>query len=485
MNFILLFLIPSILAIFTLPFIVHRRLASWWSATLATLSFAFSISLMIHAYSHVGILFFLHQWLLCDKLSAFFIGLNSFITMTTSFYAIRYLANESQLLLHKLTYRFYHTFFHLFTFSMFIVSLSNNIGLMWIAMELATISSVVLVALNQTREALEAAWKYLILCGVGIGLALLGTSIIYFSAQPYLNNQQALLWTSLITQASHLSPVLLSIAFVFLFVGYGTKVGFFPLHNWLPDAHAQGPSPISALLSGLLLNVALFAILRYKLILMHTAVANFASYLLILFGFFNLLFAAFSLLRQRQLKRLLAYSSMEHLGIISIALGLGTPLAYLAGFLHMMMHSLSKTAAFFSAGNIMQRFHTQTISQLKGLCICAPVNGWCLLLSSFAILGLPPSGLFISELLLILAIITTHTWLVIPFVLGIVIAFVALFSKIQNLAFSATPTVYQPIHNSRQLTWPVILHLSLVWIAGFWLPLVWLKPIVYALMQGI
>lgn len=484
MNSIALLLIPSVLAIITLPIIVNRRLAAYWSATLATFSFLVAIPLIIKSYEMTQPIFFLHQWLFCDKLSAFFVGLNTLITMTTCFYAISYLNNEPQEKLHGLIYRFYHMFFHIFTLSMLLVTLSNNIGFMWIAMELATISSVVLVGLYQTPEALEAAWKYLILCGVGIGLALLGTVIIYFAAHPYLPGEQGLLWTSLLTQAPHFSSKLLAVAFVFLFIGYGTKVGFFPLHNWLPDAHAEGPSPISALLSGLLLNIALLAILRFKLILDYTTLAHFVSFLLLLFGFINLLFAALSLLRQRELKRLFAYSSIEHMGLISIALGLGTPLAYLAGFLHILMHSLSKTAAFLSSGAIIQRFHTQTMSQLKGLSSSVPISGWCILLSSFIILGMPPSGLFFSEILLILATLETHFWLLIPLLLGLGISFLAIFSRIQSVVFSAHPTPIQPLHDTQHLSWPVILHLVLAISAGLWIPLFFIQPVITLLMQG-
>ncbi len=484
MNFILLFTLPSIIAVLTLPFIRNRNTAAYYSAMLTTLSFILSIPLMIQCYHQIEPIFSLNQWLFCDKLSAFFIGLNSFIAMTTSFYAISYLNNEPRTVLHPLTYRFYHTFFHLFTLSMLIVILSNNIGLMWIAMELATISSVILVALYQTQEALEAAWKYLILCGVGIGFALLGTAILYFSAHSYLSSNQGLLWTALVKQAPHFSTKLTAIAFVFLFIGYGTKVGFFPLHNWLPDAHAEGPSPVSALLSGLLLNVALLAILRFKLMLAHTAIAAFPNQLLLLFGFVSLLFAAFSLLRQRKLKRLFAYSSMEHLALISIAFGIATPLAYVAGLLHIAIHSLSKTAVFYSCGNIIQRFHTQTLSQLKGLTTTVPLHGWCLLLSSFVLLGLPPSGLFFSELFLIIAVLHTMAWLLIPLVIGLVIAFIAIFSKMQHVAFSEHPTNYQSLKDTKQLAWPVMLHLGLVMLCGLWLPLRFIHPVIHLLMQG-
>lgn len=484
MNTIALILLPSLIALFVLPWISQRLWAARISAILATLSFVAASVLIYHVYHDPQPVFFLKRWFLCDRLSTLFIGLNTFITMTTSFYAISYFYHEPKEKLHLKVYRFYHTFFHLFTFSMLLVLLSNNIGVLWIAMELATISSVVLVALYQTREALEAAWKYLILCGVGIGLALLGTVIIYFTAQPLLSASEGLLWTSLLQVAPQMSAKLLSIAFVFLFIGYGTKVGFFPLHNWLPDAHAEGPSPISALLSGLLLNIALFAILRFKLILTQTSVNHFASLLLLLFGFANLLFAALSLLRQRKIKRLLAYSSIEHMGLASIALSFGTPLGYLAGLLHMLMHSLSKTAAFFSSGAIIQRYHTQTISQLRGLLSNTPLLGWCLLLSTLAILGMPPSGLFISEMLLIIATLQVHPWLLIPLIISLIIAFMAILIKIQRMVFSKTPLSLPTIPKQQHLHWPILLHLSLVMLAGLWVPLFLLKPAMNVLLHG-
>ena len=484
MNPILLFLIPSVAAIVTLPLIKNRRLASNVSAFFSTLSFLFAIKLVMNAYTQSEPLFFFHQWLFCDKLSAFFILLNSFIALTTSFYAISYLNNESRTTLYYLIYRFYHTFFHIFTFSMLVVILSNNIGLMWIAMELATIASVVLVALYQTSEALEAAWKYLILCGVGIGLALLGTIILYFAAHHYLPGEQGLLWTALATHASGFPAKLLAVAFVFLFVGYGTKVGFFPLHNWLPDAYSESSAMVNCLSSGALLNIALLVILRFKLILSHTVIASFSSDLFLIFGLLSLLFAALSLLRQRKLKRLFAYSSIEHMGLISVAFGIGTPLAYLAGFLHILMHSLSKSAVFFNIGSIIQRFHTQNMSQLKGLTTTIPVTGWCFLLCCFAILGLPPFGLFFSELLLILATLKTFPWLVIPLALGLIIAFLAIFSKIQSIAFSSHPSENQPLCNTRALNWPVMLHLGLTVIAGFWIPIWLLQPVIHLLTHG-
>ncbi len=400
MNLIALVLLPNVVSLFLLPCIANRTWASTVSAMACTLSFIFTVLLVVHVYQQQEPVFFFYQWFICDKLGCFFLLINSFIGMTTSFYAISYLINESNQHLHPLVYRFYHTGYQLFLVGMLVVLLSNNISMMWIAIELATIASVALVGLYHTKAALEAAWKYLILCGVGIGLALLGTVILYFGADTQGLGGHGLLWTQLVANAAHLPTRILAISFVFLFVGYGTKVGFVPLHNWLPDAHAEGPAPISALLSGLLLNVALFAILRFKWMLSGTNLHTLPAHLLLIFGFVGLLFASLSLFRQRQLKRLFAYSSIEHMSLISIAFGLGTPLALFVALLHMAMHSLSKTAAFFSCGNVMQQSNTQILSKLNGLFSQMPASATLLLISTFIILGLPPSGLFISETLI-------------------------------------------------------------------------------------
>ena len=482
MNLIALTLLPSVISLCILPCISNRKLAGIISAIACTFGFIFAALLVMHVYRDQTPVFFFQHWLICDKFGGFFVLINSLIGMTTSFYAINYLNNENSQHLHPLVYRFYHTGYQLFLLGMLIVLLSNNIGIMWIAMELATIASVALVGLYHTKEALEAAWKYLILCGVGIGLALLGTVILYFSAHTQNLGEHGLLWTQLIVSASQLPPRLLAISFILLFVGYGTKVGFVPLHNWLPDAHTEAPAPISALLSGLLLNVALFAILRFKWILSGTSLHNLPSYLLLIFGFIGLLFSAFSLFHQRHLKRLFAYSSIEHLSLVSIAFGLGSPLALLVAMLHMAMHSLSKTAVFFSCGTIIQQYGTQKLSKLKGILKENPTSASLLLVGTFIILGLPPSGLFISELLLILATLQTHSLLSIPLVIGLGLSFLAILLKIQPLFWNQPRNItHMPIKNKILCFSPTTVHLSLVIISGLIIPFWLLNPVVHAI----
>ena len=265
------------------------------------------------------------RYLLVDDLNIVFIVLTTFVGFTTSVFSASYIGHEIET--GKLTpvyLRFYHAMYQVLMFAMNLALLANNIGLMWVAIELATLTTVLMVGIYRTHEALEAAWKYFILGSVGIALALFGTILVYMAAQPVVGEGvDAMVWTELVAHAASFDPALLNVAFVFLLLGYGTKVGLAPLHAWLPDAHAEGPTPISAVLSGLLLNVALYAVLRFKMLLSANAAAVAPGPLMVTLGLVSLMFAAFMLYRRRDIKRLFAYSSIEHMGIITFAFGMG------------------------------------------------------------------------------------------------------------------------------------------------------------------
>src|SRR5450755_2048949 len=244
---------------------------------------------------------------------------------------------------------------------------TNNMGILWVAMEAATLTTVLLVSLYRTPESLEAAWKYFILCGVAIAQALFGTIRLSFAAEKVLGAEGgALLWTELNAVKGQLEPTVLSLAFVFLLVGYGTKVGLVPLHNWLPDAHAEGPTPVSAVLSGLLLNVALYAVVRCKVLVDGSTRTHHAKELMMGFGFQSVVVAALLLSRQKDVKRLFAYSSVEHMGIITFAFGMGGPIANFAALLHMTVHSLTKSAIFFAVGHAAQKAGSQVMDDIRG-----------------------------------------------------------------------------------------------------------------------
>jgi hydrogenase-4 component F len=409
------------------------------------------------------------QYLLIDDLNVVFILLNTFVGFTTSAFSASYIGHELDT--GRLTpgyLRFYHVMFQLMLFGMNLALIANNIGLMWVAVELATLTTVVMVGIYRTHEAIEAAWKYFILGSVGIALALFGTILVYLAARPVIGEGvDAMVWTVLITRAHDFDPALLNIAFIFLLLGYGTKVGLAPMHAWLPDAHAEGPTPISAVLSGLLLNVALYALLRFKMLLAANPGAIAPGPLMITLGLISLIFAAFMLYRRRDIKRMFAYSSIEHMGITVFAFGMAGPLGNFAGLLQMTMHSLTKSAIFFSVGHVAQVKGTQRIAEMGGLTATHPVLGWGLIAGVAAIAGLPPFGVFTSEFLVVTSTFAREPLLAILFVFGLLISFGALFLRVTSVAFGNPIGPTGPVKASYV---PMFAHLLLVLIAGIYLP---------------
>src|SRR5467141_3250608 len=408
-------------------------------------------------------------YLFVDDLNIVFVVLATFVGFTTSAFSASYIGHELEI--GRLTpryLRFYHAMYQTLMFAMNLGLVANNIGLMWVAIEMATLTTVLMVGIYRTHEALEAAWKYFILGSVGIALALFGTILVYMAARPVLGEgQDAMVWTALLEKAARFSPELLNVAFVFLMLGYGTKVGLAPLHAWLPDAHAEGPTPISAVLSGLLLNVALYALLRFKILLAANPAAIAPGPLMVTMGLVSLVFAAFMLYRRRDIKRMFAYSSIEHMGIIAFAFGMGGPLANFAGLLHMTMHSLTKSAIFFAVGHIAQVKGTQRIADMGGLTQTNPVLGWSLVLGVVAIAGLPPLGIFMSEFLVVTSTFARAPWLALVLVLGLLVGFGALMLRLTSVAFGEPRGSTASAEASYV---PMFAHLSLVLVAGIYLP---------------
>ena len=417
-------------------------------------------------------------YLLVDNLNVTFIVLTTFVGLTTSVFSASYIAHELEIGRLTPTYlRFYHAMYQLLMFSMNLALVANNIGLMWVAIELATLTTVMMVGIYRTHEALEAAWKYFILGSVGIGLALFGTILVYLAAQPVVGEGlDAMTWTVLLQHSAKFEAALLNVAFVFLLLGYGTKAGLVPLHAWLPDAHAEGPTPISAVLSGLLLNVALYALLRFKVLLAANVDAVAPGPLLIAMGLLSVLFAAFMLYRRRDIKRFFAYSSIEHIGIVAFAFGIGGPIANFAGLLHMTMHSLTKSAIFFAVGNIAQVKGTQRITEIRGLSVSHPLLAVAFALCVTAIAGVPPFGIFASEFLLVTSAFAREPLLALPLVLGLLVSFAALFWRLQGLMFGEPAGHLEP---TKATLIPIFLHLAIVLAAGLWLP----RPVVLWLEQ--
>jgi hydrogenase-4 component F len=404
-----------------------------------------------------------------DDLNNVFIVLTTFVGFTTSVFSASYIDHEIEI--GRLTprfVRFYHAMYQVLMLAMNLALVANNIGVMWVAIELATLTTVLMVGIYRTHEALEAAWKYFILGSVGIALALFGTILVYMAARPSIGEGlDAMVWTMLIEHAAAFDPALLNLAFVFLLLGYGTKVGLAPLHAWLPDAHSEGPTPISAVLSGLLLNVALYALLRFKMLLAANPQALAPGPLMVTMGLISALFAAFMLYRRRDIKRMFAYSSIEHMGIITFAFGMGGPLANFAGLLHMTMHSLTKSAIFFAVGHVSQVKGTQRIADMGGLTETHPVLGWGLVLGVVAIAGLPPLGIFMSEFLVVTSTFARTPWLAVLLVLAILIGLAGLFLRLNTIAFGEPRG---PVAEAKASFVPMFAHLALVFVAGIYMP---------------
>ncbi len=466
----------EIILVLALPFAAGLLLAFWghrrWApelntgASFGTLVAAAALTARVIGE---GPILALDRQFFVDTFNVFLVALTAFVGFTTAVFSRPYMRiEEAHGRLSPARLRLYHSMYQVFVGAMLVALLTNNMGILWVAMEAATLATVLLVSLYRTPASLEAAWKYFILCGVGIAQALFGTILLYFAAERVLGAEGgALLWTELNQVKTHLEPTVLSLSFVFLLVGYGTKVGLVPLHNWLPDAHAEGPTPVSAVLSGLLLNVALYAVVRCKVLVDGSLETAFAGMLMMGFGLLSVVLAAFFLMRQKDVKRLFAYSSIEHMGIITFAFGMGGAIATFAGLLHMTVHSLTKSAIFFTVGHAAQKTGTQLIANIRGLIQVSPTIGWGLALGSLAILGMPPFGVFASEFLILTTAMRDQPWAT-PFLLGALgVAFAAVFSKVQPMIFGDTNAKRLPHTPSM---FPVFVHLLLVLLLGLWIP---------------
>ena len=467
MSLILLLIIPLVASLM-LAVIGDRKYAPEVNIICSAAACAASLVLGLQVYEQ-GPILALDNFFFVDAFSIYLSVLTAFVSMTTAIFSRRYMRREREhgTLGHR-RMRFYHAMYQLFIFAMLLCLLTNNVGILWIAMELATLSTVLLVSLYRTPTSIEAAWKYFILCGVGIALALFGTVLLYFAAEKVLGaGGAALHWTNLSQVSNQLEPTILSLAFVFLMVGYGTKVGLVPMHNWLPDAHSEGPTPISAVLSGLLLNIALYALVRCKVLVDGSTGTHHSGNIMMGFGILSIIVASFSILRQKDIKRMFAYSSIEHMGIATFAFGLGGPVATFGALMHMLMHSLTKSAIFFTVGHASQMHRTQEMDRIRGLIRGNPLVGWGLALGCMAIVGMPPFGVFTSEFLILTATIKDAPLLAPFLLLGLTVTFAALFRRVQPMVAGEVPA-YQKRMKAAHV--PVVLHMALVLILGLYMP---------------
>ncbi len=333
--------------------------------------------------------------------------------------------------------RWFYGLVFLFLFTMVSVYLSANLGMLWIFVEATTLASALLVGFYNTEGAVEAGWKYLIVCTVGIAFALFGTITLYLAAvRGGLDPAKALDWATLMNAAPALGGAreLVKVAFVFVLVGYGTKIGFVPMHSWLPDAHAEAPSPISALLSAVLLNCAMYALLRFDAITGRAIGNGFAHTLLLVFGTLSVAVAALLMIVQRDLKRLLAYSSIEHMGIVAIGVGVGGAFGLYGALLHAFNHSVAKTLLFMAAGNVREHFGTLKMERIRGMAAAMPWTSSGLIVGSLAIVGMPPFGLFVSEFMILTGAFAQAKYAVAVIVLiGLSVVFGALLHHFQKM----------------------------------------------------
>ena len=410
--------------------------------------------------------------LFADAFSAFIVLIVSIVGFVASVYSIGYMGHEFNhgiLDLRKL--RFYYVLFHMFMFTMLLVGVTNNLGL-WIAIEMTTLVSALLMILYSRKSSVEAAWKYMIICTVGITFALFGTILTYYGAVKILGESgDALNWTSLIAVADRFDPTIMKLAFIFILIGYGTKAGLAPMHTWLPDAHSEAPTPVSALLSGVLLNCAMYGIIRFYTITTKSTGIAFTSNLLIIFGLLSLGIAVPFIILQEDYKRLLAYSSVEHMGIIAIGIGFGGVFGVFGAILHMFNHAMTKSLMFFGAGNILLKHDTKEIDKISGIVKSMPVTGKMFFIGGLAITGSPPFSIFLSEFTILTAGFMQGRYVSsVLFLLFIIMIFAGFFNNISRMIFGVPkPGITKGEVSSWTLAAMAVL-LVFVFVLGFYIP---------------
>jgi len=420
-----------------------------------------------------GPIFSLNDWLHVDELSAIFLLIIGVVGFLVGLYSIGYTRHEMESgTFDDVRLSTYYALFNLFIFTMLLVVTANNIIMMWVAVEATTLGSTFLVGIHGHRASLEAAWKYVIICTVGVAFGLYGTVLVYADAFNVMQVPgSAVLWTEIVKNAAALDPTLIKMAFVFVIVGYGTKAGLFPMHAWLPDAHSEAPSPISALLSGVLLNCALLVVFRFGTITNLVLGASFTQTLYLIFGIISVGAAALFMYVQRDIKRLLAYSSMENMGLIVLAFGLGGPVGIVAGLLQAVNHSLVKSLMFCASGNILMKYQSRNLDQVKGMLKVIPASGVLLTVGALALVGMPPFNIFLSKFL----IITTglgagHVILMVLCLILLTVVFAAFFRVIAAALFGEGPGGVSAGEAGWLTLLPGALLVAMILILGLYMP---------------
>jgi hydrogenase-4 component F len=410
------------------------------------------------------------NYIILDMPGAWVTLCTAIVYLLASIYAVGYmrlLAEEEQEKLWS-----FYALFAGFALTVLFTAVMNNAGLYWIAIELTTLVSTFLVGFERAPESIEAAWKYIIIVSAGISLALLGTVLFYWGASFVLGPVFDMTWDTLQQAASKMNPTLVTLAYLLVLIGYGTKVGLAPMHSWLPDAHSESPAPVSAMLSGALLNGAMLGIIRYLAVCDAAGIGYFARTVLIALGVLSLFVGALFIVRQDGIKRLMAYSSVEHMGVVALGIGFGGLFGIAGAFYHMLNHSLNKSLMFFGAGNVMRSFGTKDIGAIRGVWTRYPVQGSLWLAGAAAITGAPPFGLFLSELIILRAGLERgYAWAVYAMIVLLIVIFVGFLNHFREMYFEAAPqSPTATLSVSRWCVAPMWLAFAPLLLLGLWWP---------------
>ena len=398
MSSILVILVTMPFAVAVASFFIPTKAAKIITIAAGSVAFMLSLALVPSAASRPQIV--AGSLLRVDALSVVFLVATTFLYATTAVFASGYLSLSNNDAGKRYGRRFYAGL-NLFCWSMTAAPLVNGLALLWVAIEITTVISALLVAIDDTDEATEASWKYVLIASLGLGIALLATIIMYYAGTAVFGSSYELSFTKLLSGAGKFPADVVRLAFVLAVLGYGTKMGLAPVHTWLPDAHSEAPTPVSALLSGALLAISFYAILRYFQIAIRSIGPTFPRDVLLIFGVASLVLASLYLLAQRDIKRLLAYSSVEHMGILAIGMSFAAPIAIVGVLLHVLAHAAAKGTAFFGAGSVVRKFATKDMRKIRGGVDLLPWSGPMFVAAILALSAMPPFGIFRSEFLIV------------------------------------------------------------------------------------
>jgi hydrogenase-4 component F len=419
-------------------------------------------------------------FLRADALSVLVAGLTAFIAPICAIYSIGHFRADVHA--HKITeaqMRRYYVLTPMFVAVMLLVPLVDNLGIMWVAIESSTLASVLLVTFYNQKTSFEAGWKYIIIGSIGISLALFGTIFTYYSSVSVLGNeaQHGMNWSVLANIAGKFDPRAMQLAFVLVLVGYGTKAGLAPMHTWKPDAYSEAPVPTAALLGTCLVNCAVYAIARFDVLAVKCLGPEFPGKLLAGFGVASILVAAPFILAQRNFRRILAYSSIDHAGIMAAALGFGGKLGAMGAALHMIFHGVTKPLLFFCAGNVQQHYATPYFRRVRGVIHTLPWTGGLLLLATLAVIGVPPFSIFQSEFITLSAALAAHHgWMALLFAGGLVTIFIGFLTHMVKMNLGAPQYDQFSTSKLRQFDgspwkWGAMICVAAAIVTlGFWLP---------------